>query len=306
MARKSDLYLLLAVAGLPILPGCAIHRQAYYVSPFNGNNNEYQPLPTQVDGHSALYSSMAFSSGQTNDLGTDHYWSLNTSVCAAHQFGLLQFHYGANLSLGSYTMGKWYVDSVRRSIYGYNPPSDDLPYASQLNTRSGPHFFGGVGFLGGINGNLPFEVGEWRFLGVETSLAHEFGDYLAVRRQMPDSIATLINRNPLFATIGLNTELVLYGRHGEAGFRFAYGWALGPEYSNPGIHDNTTDKTLHFTYFNASFHYTYRQITGFVQVTDATKSSGIVLGINYRLWASAKPKRVEAPDGPDYRNRLPK
>src|SRR5277367_2470985 len=109
MTRKTCLYLLLAVAILPLLTGCVV-QQAYYVSPFNGNTNEYHTLPTQADGHSAIYSSLSYSSGQTNDFGTDHYWSLHTSVYAAHQFGLLQFHYGANLGLGSYTMGKWAVD----------------------------------------------------------------------------------------------------------------------------------------------------------------------------------------------------
>jgi hypothetical protein len=293
MTKKSYLYLVLAVANLPMLPGCTIPRQAYFVSPFNGNNTEYHTLPTHADSaHSAVYSSLSFSSGSANDFSTDHFWSMHTSIYAAHQYDLFQFHYGLSLSLGDYTMGKWAVDTTIPGYY--SAVSTDLPYAAQVDSYAGNHLFGGVGFQGGINGVIPIGKGEWRFLGVETSLTQEFGNYLAVRKQMPDTIANLINRNPLFATIGLNTELVAYSRQGEFGFRWGYGWALGSSYSNPGIYDNESGSSLHYTYFNFSFHYTYRHLTAFLQFNKATKASGELLGVNYRIWATGKKTRVRS------------
>jgi hypothetical protein len=288
MTPKSYLYLVLAVASLPTLPGCAIHRQAYFVSPFNGNNTEYHTLPTLADStHSVVYSSLSFSSGSANDFGTDHFWSIHTSAYAAHQYGLFQFHYGLNLTLGDYTMGKWAVDTPAPGYYS-SSANVDLPYAAQVNNYSGSHFFGGVGFQGGFNGVVPIGRAEWRFLGVETSLTQEFGNYLAVRRQMPDTIANLIIRDPLFATIGLNSEIVAYTREGEFGFRWGYGWALGSHYSNPGVYDNQSGTSLRYTYYNFSFHYTYRQLTAYLQLNEATKASGVLLGVNYRLWAGGK------------------
>lgn len=294
MTVKSCLYALGALAGLLMLPGCAIRQQAYYVSPFNGNNNEYLTLPTHRDTtHSALYASLSFSTGHANDFHTDHFWSAHTGIYAAHQVGLVQFYYGLNLDLGTYAMGQWAVDTAPPTYYGR--ANTDLPYAANLNTYSGSHFFGGAGFRGGFDCSLPLGGAEWRFMGVETSITREFGNYLAVRKEMADSIATLINRDPLFTTIGLTSELVIYGPQGEGGVRIAYGWALGNRYSNPGVFDNESGKFLHFTYFNCSFHCTYRRLTGFIQMNEATKAFGGVAGVNYRLWTGrTKPLRAIA------------
>lgn len=289
MTQKSSLYLgaraLLAYAGLLMLPGCAIHRQAYFVSPFNGNNTEYHTLPTMIDSvHTALYSSLSISPGSANDFGTDHYLSGKASIYVAHQVGYFQFHYGLNLSLGNYSMGMWQVDTS----YYRRSSNTDLPHAAQVNSYSGDHFFGGIGFEGGVNLVVPMGGAEWRFLGVETSVTQEFGNYLAVRRQMPDSIANLINRDALFATIGLNTEVVIYERDGEWGWRVGFGWPLGSAYSSPGVFDNATGRFLHYKYFNFSFHYTHKRITGYGQLNLATKESGGVFGANYRLWGGGK------------------
>lgn len=295
MTKKSYLYLLPAVATLPLLTGCVV-RQAYFVSPFNGNNLEYHTIPKIGDSaHAAVFSSLSYSTGSANDYGTDYLWSLHTSIYAAHQYDHLQFHYGLGLTLGDYTMGTWRVDTGYRPYYSITP-NTALPTAVQVNRYSGRHSFGGVGFQGGINGVTPFRNGEWRYLGIETSVAQEYGNYLAVRKQMPDSIATLINRSPVFATFGLNTEIIGHDRHGEFGFKWAFGWALGHSYSNPGIVDNTNGDALHYTYFNFTFHYTYRQFTSYLQFNDATKARLIFLGVDYRLWAGAKRKSGQAPD----------
>jgi hypothetical protein len=285
MTLKSYLYLVLAVANLSMLSGCK--NQAYFfVSPFNGNNLEYHPIPKHGDSiHTAIYSSLTYSNGSANESGTDYLWSLHSSVHAAHQYDNVQFHYGLGLTLGSYTMGRWPVDTVPYPPAYPGPQYNNATApAVQLNAYSGPHFFGGVGFQGGINGVTPFENGEWRYLGIETAVTQEFGNYLAVRKQLPDSIVTLLNRSPLFATVGITTELVGHTRQGEFGFKWALGYALGHSYSNPGVGDGNGNP-LRYKYFNFTFHYTYRRFTSYLQINDATKASLVFLGVDYRLWA---------------------
>ncbi len=288
MPKKIYLYLVLAISP-GILPGCVV-RQAFYVSPFNGNNLEYHPIPRAGDSiRTAIYSSLTYSNGSVNDFGTDYLWSMHLDLHAAHQYDNVQFHYGLGLTLGDYTMGTWQLDTG-------NSYSTALRTAQQLNTYSGRYSFGGVGFQGGVNGVTTFGHGEWRYLGVETSVLQEFGNYLAVRKQMPDSIATLINRSPTFATLGLTTEVLNYTRNGALGFKWALGWALGQRYSNPGIIDNASGDKLRYMYFNFTFHFTYRRWTSYLQYNDATKAKMIFAGINYRLWAHAGEKREAAAD----------
>lgn len=280
---RNGCFILLAAAGLIALAtGCTPPQQAYYVSPFNGNNSGYHTLPKQGDSiHAALYGSAVLFKGIANNNSVDNFYGLRTALYAAHQSGFFQFYYGGNFTVGSFDMGRWPYSQNFPSIYTTN--SAYYANTEQLNMLAGGHLFGGAGFEGGITGVIPIGIGEWRVVGVETSVTHEFGNYLSVRQRMPDSIATLINRSATFATAGVNSELVAHVRDGEFGFKWAYGLALGHDYRNPGIYDNNTTTLLHYDYFNFSFHYTYRRVTGFAQVTQATKASCWMLGINYRL-----------------------
>jgi hypothetical protein len=287
MPKKIHLYFVLAF-GAAILPGCVV-RQAFFVSPFNGNNLEYHPIPKAGDSvRTAIYSSLTYSNGSANDFGTDYLWSLHLSIHAAHQYDYVQFHYGLGLTLGDYTLGTWRVDS------GYTF-SSTIPTAAQLDSYSGEYSFGGIGFQGGINGVALFRRGEWRYLGLETSVTHEFGNYLAVRKEMPDSIATLIIRSPTFATIGVTSEILGYDRNSEFGFKWALGWALGRQYSNTGVVDNKSGDQLRYMYVNLTLHYSYQRFTTYFQYNGATKASLIFLGINYRLWAGNRRKSGEPP-----------
>jgi hypothetical protein len=295
MTRSGCLILLSVLSVVLLGAGCAPMQQAYYVSPFNGNNSEYHPIPRQDDtAHAALYAGTSFFKGSANNNNTDDYWGMHTSLFAAHSYSHIQFYYGGNLSLGNFHMGHWPYSTTVPSIYnlGANYANTD-----QLNTYAGGHSFGGAGFAGGINGVIPIGIGEWRVLGVETSVTHEFGNYLSVRKRMPDSIATQIIRDATFATVGLSSELVAHLRDGELGFRWAYGWSLGQNYLSSGILDNTTQSDVHYTYFNFSFHYTYQRLTAFVQFNQATKSSGGQAGICFRLTGAGRwPKDVDALD----------
>lgn len=295
MTNQRYLYLVPAVASLLMLSGCKL-QESLYVSPFNGNNLEYHAIPKRGDSlHAAIYSSLTYSNGSANYGGNDYLWSLHWSAHAAHQYDNFQFHYGLGLTLGSYRMGSWSVDTGAYPPT-YNGPNNNASVpAIQLNKLSGPHSFGGVGFQGGFNGVTPIGIGEWRYLGLETSVTQEFGNYLSVRKQIPDSIVTLNNRSPVFATIGLTTELVAHVREGEFGFKWAYGWALGHRYNDPGIEGDIGGQ-LRYTYFNFTFHYTYRQFTSYLQVNNATYAEMVFVGFNYRLWSGGRRKGGVAPE----------
>jgi hypothetical protein len=352
MTRKHRLYF---TALLPILSGCYVH-QAFYSSPFNGNNNSYQTIPMRSDSvPSACYVNATYIVGNANDAETDHVYALQSAISGSQNFGHFQAFYGGNLTLGNYNMGTWDTSSSPGGLYGgrIGPP----PAFATLNGYSGSRYFGGVGFSGGMNLATTFrshpaqiqqedtidtskngtqrsdqrdtgKIGwrrfdlrrfdprfkngdprfrsdesriqernrrlrgsagrvhiiEWRIIGFETSMTHEFGDYLQFRKQMPDSAATLIVRSSFFATVGLTTELVRKIQDGQIGWKFASGWALGSSYNFLEIHDNASQTNLGgYGYFSFTFHYTVDQYTAFFQVISATKATGIHFGLNYQI-----------------------
>jgi hypothetical protein len=281
--KKSPLCLFLAAGYL--LSGCySVQQQAYYVSPFNGHSTDYQPLPQTIDSaHTAVYVQAAFLDGGANQERTDHVDAFRTAISVAHHTGILQAYYGGDLTLGAYRTGIW--DTGHVGLFGpvTLPPGN----ANYLNSQAGARFFGSAGFNGGANLVWGMKHSEWRYIGIETSLHQEFGDYLTFRRKLPDTAATLIIRNPFFATLGFSTEIVKRvrhgARHGEWGFRLASGWALGDRYGNSGIYDNESKRTLVYGYTSFSFHYTYERYTGYLQLTGATQARSLNLGFYYRL-----------------------
>jgi hypothetical protein len=212
-------------------------------------------------------------------------------ITRAHNLGFLQASYGLNLSLGTYSVNRWdssyYNYQIPATLTGlYTSPANPFN-ARVINQYSGSKFFGGTGFNGQINGVVPIRrgdrSGEWRFLGIETSLQHEFGDYLQFRKQLPDSAATLIAKSNFFGTLGLYTELVGKTRQGNFGFRFAAGLILGSSYNGLNIYDNSSDRYLRYNYTTFTFHYTWMKYTGYVQTNSATKAFGVHFGMNYRI-----------------------
>ena len=274
------LFTLLALAGLP---GCYL-RQAFYVSPFNGNTADYHTQPMVRDSaRSAVYVSGTYFTGGANDNHTDYYNAFHTEVYRSHHGKFLQGFYGLDLTLGDFATGRWDTTLHNNWNPRYGPPVN----AVALNHFAGHRFFGGTGFNGGMNLVMPFRNGEWRYIGLETSLRREFGDYLSFRKQLPDSVATMIVRNNFYGTMGLSSEICLQIRDGELGFRLATGWVLGGDYNYLSIYNNATGGPLRFHYTSFSFHYSHQQYTGFLQTNFATKALALHLGINYRL---SKPK----------------
>jgi hypothetical protein len=268
-----------------LLGGCATisHQQAYYVSPFNGNLGDYQPLPLHADSaHTAVYARGAYFSGGANDNNTDAFEGGSLAVSVAHQFSVLQCYYGLGLSLGDYKVGKW--GSEFTGLLGPNVVYMPPPNYQQLDSLSGNRSFGGASFSGGINLVIPFGDGsEWRVLGIETHLQHEFGDYLAFRNKLPDSLATLIVRNPFFGTVGLTTEIVARVGNGDLGFRLSNGWMLCADYLNLNIYDSVDQRLLRYAYIDCAVHYTYRQFTAFFQTERGTKAGSAHMGFVYRF-----------------------
>jgi len=98
----------MAVVILLVLPGCKVQQEALYVSPFNGNNEDYHPLPQRTDSvHTAVYVHGSYIAGAANDKGTDYFSGGRAGIFVAHHFGLFQCYYGVDLSLGTYHLGRW-------------------------------------------------------------------------------------------------------------------------------------------------------------------------------------------------------
>jgi len=281
------------------MPGCLSYRQqAYFTSPLNGYANNYHPLPQVRDSaHTAVYAHAGFLTGTANVRHRDDVNAFRGSFTVAHHGKWWQAYYGGDLTLGSYNMGKWDSGGYTGSTpYPQAPPP--VYSVGILNSHAGSHSFGGAGFHGGVNMVIPFRDGEWRILGLETSLYREFGDYLSIRKQLPDTAATLIARNPFYGTLGLGSELVGSTMHGEFGFRISLGRVLGYPYWNPDIYDNDSHSYLHYWYLTLSSHYTHERYTGYAQLNFAAKAFSLGFGLHYRL---TRPRNVLP--GPSHRRQ---
>ena len=279
-----------------LLPGCfhPLPQQAYLTSPLNGFTNDYHPLPLLKDSaHTALYVQGAFLVGGAGIKLKDQVTAFRGSFTAAHHGRFWQACYGADLTLGNYVINKW--DTGTTVNYLHPAP---LYNATILNSQAGGKFFGGAGFHGGANFAIPLGALEWRILGIETSLYREFGNYLAVRRKLPDTAASLIVRNPFYGTLGLNSGFVIRTLNGEFGFGMSAGQVLGYPYSDPKIYDNASDSYLHYWYFSLSTHVTYKRYTVYLQDNFAAKAFSLGIGLHYRLGQPRLFKRPKLSQGP--------
>ena len=277
-----SLPLLLPIICLFVLPGCyPPPQQAYYASPVNGYAAQYHPLPQITDSaHTAFYAGAGFFSGSANTHGKDYLNAFHGSFTVAHHTGMLQIWGGPDLTLGTFHMGQWGVDSLVRTY----PRQSTVPFDPEvLNTYTGAHSFGSVGFHGGANLVIPINSGEWRVIGVEGSVNHEFGQYLAVRRKIPDTAASIIARGAAYGTFGVSSEIVGYTKNGEFGFRMGLGIVPGKPYTHPDVYDYSSGHYVSYSYLCLSTHYTYQQYTFYGQLNFATKADGISLGLTYRL-----------------------
>src|SRR5579872_851868 len=105
MKRSQLILLLFLTAG-----ACTTvrHQQAFYVSPFNGNANDYHALPARNDSvHTAVYGGFSWFSGTANVHRNDDVSAARFSLYAAQHQGCFQWYYGGDLTLGNYRMNTW-------------------------------------------------------------------------------------------------------------------------------------------------------------------------------------------------------
>jgi hypothetical protein len=286
MPSKITPVLTLCLTAGTLLCSCltAYHQQAYYTSPFNGSSESYHTLPLHTDSAPTnLFVQGSLFTGAANDLLTDDLSGGSISAYLTQHQGMWQWWGGLDLTAGSYTLGNWHTRYAGNGFFDYEARFLAPTTADQLNTLSGSRFFGGAGFSGGVNAVVPMGQGEWRFLGIETNLHQEFGDYLHFRRHLADSLATYIVRQPFLGTLGLTSEWIFRTKQGDFGFRIAYGWALGGAYNPSNLYDSVSQKDLHYNYSSLAFHYTFGQNTVYVLGENATKGGTVRVGFIYRF-----------------------
>jgi hypothetical protein len=275
-------FYLIALSLACLLAACSTPK-SFYSSPFNGNTGDYQTIPLASDSiKSAIYGSLSLWSGSANTHGHDYFNAFHMAVSRSHDLGAIQAWYGLGLTWGSFTLGHWDTtgNSINNILIHIGP--NTVHAADYLNSIAGSYYFGGESFSGGMNAVMPIQGGEWRFIGFETSLNHEIGNYVTVRENMPDSAAALNVRSDFFGTLGLTTELVRNNNTGQFGWKWAAGWALGSNYQFLNIQDNYSH-IRGYGYFDFTFHWTYLRYTGFIQMNSATKANAFHLGFNFRL-----------------------
>jgi hypothetical protein len=246
--------------------GCIQYQKAYYTSPINGLNNAYTTIPLQADSlKSAYYLNSLVSFGSANDLKHDNSFSFQTALSAAHNFCHVQAFYGLGFMLGNYKMNAFDTFSNHQYL---------IPKI--LNQYVGKKFFGAIGFSGGANvvGTFPEGSSEVR-AGIETSVYKEFGHYLQVRKQLPDSAATTINRNNAYGTIGGHVEFIAKLKNGSVAFNCGLGTVMGHYYH--------TANGLNYAYCHYCLALTINKWTPYFQANFTTKSNNALIGLNYRL-----------------------
>ncbi|HVM89167.1 MAG TPA: hypothetical protein VMT76_13340 [Puia sp.] len=251
--------------------GCI--ESAHFLSPTNAASNPYHAVPLKSDSiKGATYFSSLVSLGGANDAWRDNVYAFQARIHRSNNFGNLQAYYGANLSIGAYHIAEYY-----NYDHNYYDTSNYHTYATNK-------FFGWYGFNGGLNLVVPTRHGgEWRAIGIETSVQKEFGSYYHFRKNLPDSAADAIFKKNITGTAGIYTDIIGKSRHGaQFGYKMGIGFMLNPENNYAHVYNQNTINPV--TYFSNTFHFTKENITGFVQINLSNSYAGnIQFGINYRL-----------------------
>jgi hypothetical protein len=283
---------LTAILVICLFSSCMEARQGYYLSPGNANTNPYHPIPLTTDSiRNAIYASLVYSIGSANDRGFDQVSVIQAGLHRSQNFGCFQAYYGINLSLGSYNMAGYYNSHYHEEggLFGGYPVPDDTIY----HIPDKGEFFGMYGVTGGINVVIKARDGrgEWRALGIETSVQNEFGEYADFRKKLPDSAANVIFKNTVEATVGLYTDFIWKTPRGiVGGFKFAGGVMLNPtsNYIRSPTDNYTTGSSklnnlFPITYFSPTFHMSKGHYTGFIQLNFGTYADSFQFGLSYRL-----------------------
>ncbi len=277
-----------AILVIFLFQSCVITSQSYYMSPQNANSNPYHNIPLVSDSiEGATYGSFVFTTGSANYQSRDYLSAFQTGIYRSNNFGSIQAYYGANFTLGLYHTGEFYNIKYTYDPTIFGPISNPLDTIYHVNSSG--YAFGSYGVSGGINYVIPFSKGEWRALGVETSLQNEFGDYAGFRNGLVDSTATIIFKKKFTGTVGLYTDLLWKDHHrNEWGFKFAFGEMINPQ-SNYSINKSViypatpTTNIFPLSYYSTTFHMSNGPYAGFMQLNFGTYATSFQIGISYRL-----------------------
>jgi hypothetical protein len=266
---------------LTIFSSCFVHRQGMYLSPMNSQSSPYHTIPFKADSlKSAVYGSLIYTTATANDKGKDWINAVQASIYRSHNLGNFQAFYGANITLGTYGLtgfyNSHYTPGQAGLIGGGDQPIDTF-YHIPAHTYS----FGSYGISGGINGVKSSGRTEWRYLGFETTLQNEFGNYYSFRKNLPDSAANIIFKHQVTGSIGIYTDALWRNRQNtQFGIKFALDMLMNPPNNYTSLN---TYSIFPVTFFSTTFHITANQFTGFMQGNFGTKAASFQIGTSYRL-----------------------
>ncbi len=255
--------------------GCS--QYAYYQSPSHTNTNGYKAMPLHSENKkSAFYGGVAIAAGEANENRRDEFFAFSGEIHRAQKFGSFQTFYGINGTLGNYQ-----VNSYSPQYYGnYNPYNRNLN-DTLLNKLTGNKFFATLGLSGGISVVQPFaKGGEWRILGLEYNLQHEFGDYLSFRKELPVTAANLIDYKKNYSTFSITTDII--GKIDNVSFGYKIALGITP-YKLTYYNENSEPSLVQPANFSQTLHFTLKRLTGYVQANSGYIAWNAQLGINYRL-----------------------
>jgi hypothetical protein len=266
---------------LSICGSCLEHRQGMYLSPMNSQSGLYHTIPFKSDSlKSAVYGSLIYTTGTANDKGKDWIHAGQASIYRSHNLGNFQAFYGANITLGVYGISEFYNSNYTAGQAGMIGGSDQ-PIDTFYHIPAHNYSFGSYGISGGINGVKSSGRTEWRYLGFETTLQNEFGDYYSFRKNLQDSAANIIFKHHLTGTIGIYTDALWRNNHKtQFGFKFALNMLMNPTSNYSRL--NTYSIFL-VSFFSTTFHITANQFIGFMQGNFGTKAASFQIGTSYRL-----------------------
>jgi hypothetical protein len=254
---------------LPLIAICLLNSciEQAYLSPFNANSNPYHAIPLQSDSiRGATYISSVFTIGAANQDWLDNVFAFRLGLHRSHTFGNFHLYYGGNVAAGIYNISSSNFDDLTMN-------------GAQVNQYAGSKFFGGYGFNGGFNVLLPIHNGgEWRVIGLEGSAQNEFGDYMNFRKNLSDSVASIITKNNWTGTVGVTSEIITKRRSGtEFGYKLGIGTGLN---TLKNYYSHYTEVPI---YVSNTLHFTKDNFTAFWQINLGSYAGSFQMGINYRF-----------------------
>ncbi|MFT3935496.1 MAG: hypothetical protein QM726_17855 [Chitinophagaceae bacterium] len=206
-----------------------------------------------------------------NNRLSDGVFSLQAGLHQSHVLNNLRLSYGASIVAGSYNINE-------NNFYFYQ--NNGTP-----GYKTGGTFFGAYGLTAALSAaHRMGRRGEWRYIGIEGSLFNEFGNYYTFRKNLPDSVATEIDKKKYLGSLGLSTELVFKTRSKiKTGIKIAAGSYLRRLYffnQYQGIDYGSHDDLI---YFSITHHFTIQKNTIFFKYNISTHAAHFQVGYNFRL-----------------------